>query len=129
MKKKVLISCTPIEELNLAGVNNLQFEQVDLVLKRKLCPADLAIAATFIGPFIFDMWVWRKGYKTFSIRFGEFLLDPKTRTILTAWWFGLTAHLFWGFPLPGGRKLKTLVTYKRIKDGAVLVSNRKNGDG
>lgn len=61
---------------------------------KKLEPADYVIAVGIIIPIAFDIVAWKKGWKTASARFSEFLEDPKTRTLFVAGWTVTTIHLF-----------------------------------
>lgn len=106
MKKKTIDVPIEVDTLDL---------QIDpgIRISRKVCPADWAIMGTLIAPIVFDIWAWRKDCNTVSIRFGEFLTDPKSRAVATVIWIGITAHLFSGLPLPGQKTLKIVVTRKR----------------
>lgn len=94
-------------------------------------PADYIIASGVVIPILFDFLAWRKGYKTVSIRFSNFLEDPKTRALFVSGWTILTVHLFMKLPLPFQTTIKKAVikprsnwrTYRHNKESSILTGN------
>ena len=89
--------------------------------RRKLEPADYIIASGVAIPILYDFFAWRKGHKTVSVRFGNFLDDPISRTICVSSWAILTCHLFMKLPLPFQTTLKRVVITKSLKSGKEVV--------
>lgn len=92
-----------------------------LIKRRKLEPADYIIASGVAVPLLYDVFAWRKGHKTVSVRFGNFLDDPKSRILCVTSWAILTFHLFMKLPLPFQTTLKKAVIKKNMKTGVEVV--------
>lgn len=102
--------------MNEELVTELVFEK-----KRKLEPADYIIASGVAVPILYDVFAWRKGHKTVSVRFGNFLDNPISRAICVTSWTLLTVHLFLKLPLPFQTTLKKVVIRKSLKTGEKVV--------
>ena len=85
--------------------------------RRKPEPADYIIAGIIMIPVLFDFVAWRKGWKTVSVRWGNFQDDPKTKLLMIGGWAVLSLHLFWKMPLPLQTKLKYYLTKDLQREG------------
>lgn len=80
---------------------------------RKMQPSETAWFGLVVYALAYDIWAWRNNKKTMSIQFGDWLATPQGRKACIIVWTTLTAHLFWGLPLPGQTKLKIAATKQR----------------
>lgn len=95
--------------------------EVIIKRKRKMEPADYIIVSGLAVPLLYDVFAWRKGYKTVSVRFGNFLDDPKTRALFVTSWTVLTFHLFMKLPLPFQTTIKRAIIKKNVITGEEVV--------
>jgi hypothetical protein len=59
-----------------------------------------------------DALLMRVSKDTISVRFGQWLQDPKTRVLCIGGTAALLAHLYLELPIPGQTKFRQIVTYK-----------------
>lgn len=88
---------------------------------KKLSPATKFWGGLVAYVLFADGLLWRQQKDTMSVQWGTWLQSTKGRTVCVVSWAALTAHLFFGMPLPGQRTLKSVVVGKRrnLKTGEI----------
>lgn len=78
---------------------------------RPISPAEKAWIA--LGCYILaaDVYLWRKNVETMSVQFEHWLQTPMGRLACVAGTATITAHLWWGLPLPAQKQLRHICTY------------------